>query len=442
MSSSSSNEVTVTNANNTTNIVCDINGNCDDLYGYGTAKFTCSAFQLNSAFTKTVKNGSSKPTSIFTVSVDGSNCDVLDVSMNGGTTFKGSLTSNNNLTVSGTSSLKGGATVTGGSTTDSLLVSGTSSLKGGATVTGGATTDSLVVNGTSSLKGGATVTGGATTDSLVVNGTSSLKGGATVTGGATTDSLVVNGKASLNSGATVKGGLTVDNLTVSGSNSFVPAGTIISYVCKNKPSNPTTSDNGATYTGGNAPVGYLWCDGSSLTTSGSYNGVSNAFMNLYNTVGTIYGGTGTGFNLPNLQGAFLRGCGGQDVSGNNGCGTSVNIRYNGPSAPGNKVSTIDVSGNSSVKCKSDGGIQPHATQQHDHCFIQAGDTASKSSGGGEQMLGANGATHKNPIVTTTSQFNSSWLNTSNVTTVPPETVFVDTVESRPFNYGVYYLIKY
>jgi cytoskeletal protein CcmA (bactofilin family) len=372
--------------------------------------------------------------------------------MNGGTRFNGSLTSNNNFTVKGKTNLNGGATVTGGATTDSLFVNDW------------ATTNSLIVNGTASvngsasLNGGATVTGGLTSSNdFAVNGKASLNGGATVTGGLTSSNdFAVNGKASLNGATTVTGGLTVDNLTVSGSNSFVPAGTIISFVCKNKPSNPTTNDGGSTYTGGNAPTGYLWCDGTSLTTSGKYNGVSNAFMNLYNTIGTIYGGTGTGtsvtgFNLPNLQGAFLRGCGNQTLKNvTNGFGKTVDVSYNGPFAPGSGVSAITKNNYSNIKCdNSSGGVQTHATQQHDHNVGLPDWISKKNGGGGSDWVpwwskGDQSYSYTNPIQTSTTEKVYSADKTVNIAsyTVAPETVFVDTTETRPFNYGVYYLIKY
>jgi microcystin-dependent protein len=49
------------------------------------------------------------------------------------------------------------------------------------------------------------------------------------------------------------------------------------------------------------PAGFLYCDGSSLSTT--------TYANLYNAIGYTYGGSGGSFLLPNTQGYFLRGAG-------------------------------------------------------------------------------------------------------------------------------------
>lgn len=55
------------------------------------------------------------------------------------------------------------------------------------------------------------------------------------------------------------------------------------------------------YAGNNVPVGYMLCDGRSLNISD--------YPELYQAIGTIYGGSGSTFNLPDFRGMFLRGNG-------------------------------------------------------------------------------------------------------------------------------------
>ena len=50
-----------------------------------------------------------------------------------------------------------------------------------------------------------------------------------------------------------------------------------------------------------APTGWLICDGATL------NGDGTSYENLWNAIGTTYGGSGqSSFNLPDLRGEFLR----------------------------------------------------------------------------------------------------------------------------------------
>jgi microcystin-dependent protein len=88
------------------------------------------------------------------------------------------------------------------------------------------------------------------------------------------------------------------NVTMSITNTFnlIPAGTIIMSV-----RNSTTLS------------GYLYCNGAQY--------VSTIYPNLFSVIGTTYGGAQTGqpgtfvFNVPNFQGAFLRGQGSQSFNG-------------------------------------------------------------------------------------------------------------------------------
>ena len=65
----------------------------------------------------------------------------------------------------------------------------------------------------------------------------------------------------------------------------VPVGTIVSF------------GSGAT----DVPNGWLVCDGT------EYDGTDSKYIQLYDVIGNTWGGTGTGFNVPELRGFFLRG---------------------------------------------------------------------------------------------------------------------------------------
>jgi len=80
--------------------------------------------------------------------------------------------------------------------------------------------------------------------------------------------------------------LTSSNLTTATANSLTPAGTII------------------TFGGTSAPSGYLACDGASIDRT--------TYADLFSAIGTTWGSAdANSFNVPNLQGAFLRGAGTQ-----------------------------------------------------------------------------------------------------------------------------------
>ena len=90
---------------------------------------------------------------------------------------------------------------------------------------------------------------------------------------------------------------------------IMPVGTVISYA------------------GDTIPDGWLECDGRLLTAGQE----DNTYRDLYDAIGTSWGGSGESFNLPDLRGLFLRGVAGtsqsdpdkttrtaQTVGGNNG----------------------------------------------------------------------------------------------------------------------------
>jgi hypothetical protein len=79
------------------------------------------------------------------------------------------------------------------------------------------------------------------------------------------------------------------NFSVNSQINLIPAGSIITSVVSS------------------ISQGYLYCDGSSYSTS--------TYANLFSAIGYTFGGAGASFNVPNFKGAFLRGASTQTVGG-------------------------------------------------------------------------------------------------------------------------------
>ena len=73
----------------------------------------------------------------------------------------------------------------------------------------------------------------------------------------------------------------VASMTISGSFTYMPAGTILTYVSST------------------APSGFLYCDGTSVS--------SITYPALFAVIRYSFGGSGDNFNLPDFRGRFLRG---------------------------------------------------------------------------------------------------------------------------------------
>lgn len=58
---------------------------------------------------------------------------------------------------------------------------------------------------------------------------------------------------------------------------------------------------------GTPPPRTLLCDGSAVSKPIALGGVSDAYIALWNAIGSTFGATSTQFNLPDLRGRFLRG---------------------------------------------------------------------------------------------------------------------------------------
>jgi microcystin-dependent protein len=209
------------------------------------------------------------------------------------------------------------------------------------------------------------------------------------------------------------------------------------------------------YTMAVSPDGWLVCDGSLVN--------KIVYGALFGVIGFTFGGSDLSFNIPNYCGAFLRGIG----------------SHNGYSGP------VDIS-----------SVQLHATQTHAHLassvVTEAAHTHTQESHshsattsitdpghvhsqhttnddynntGGNSYPNQNnpsfagwdsagtktwtnidssttGITAGTSIDSTTPSINSATTGITVATTVANSTTSVNATETRPYNYGVYWIIKY
>ena len=146
-----------------------------------------------------------------------------------------------------------------------------------------------------------------------------------------------------------------------------------------------------------APTGWLICNGNTILRS--------TYSNLFAVIGIIYGsGDGsTTFKIPDYRGAFLRGSGTNGLSGF--------TTYTG---------TLNTA-------------QKHATQEHTHPFTT--DFASFFNESGVQS---------NKVAGGSGLAESFGFRLSGTTGNPNTntTILTDVNESRPFNYGINWVIKF
>jgi len=166
------------------------------------------------------------------------------------------------------------------------------------------------------------------------------------------------------------------------------------------------------FTVGTSPDGWLLCDG-------TYYG-KTVYSALYAVIGSTFGVSDTSFNVPNYQGAFLR-------------GTGTNGVYSGPSL---------------------NASQTHATQTHTHIassvVTDPGHTHSQdtinddynNSGGGYPGTTPSFPPYDGAGSKTWNNINSATTGISVATTINNSTTSVDVNETRPYNYGVWWIIKY
>lgn len=170
------------------------------------------------------------------------------------------------------------------------------------------------------------------------------------------------------------------------------------------------------YTLATSPPGWLICNGAAVN--------RGTYASLFAVIGTQFGvGDNVNtFNLPNYQGAFLR-------------GTGTNGSYSGPAL---------------------NASQTHATQTHSHVantsVSDPGHTHTQStvnddfngSGGSAYPSGSNPsfAPYDSAGVRTWTNISSQSTGVTVSTIIQNSTTSTDTNETRPYNFGVYWIIKY
>ncbi len=208
------------------------------------------------------------------------------------------------------------------------------------------------------------------------------------------------------------------------------------------------------YTVNNSPTGWLLCNGTSVN--------KEKYPALYEAIGNTFGGlvTDLSFNLPNYQGAFLRG-----IGANNG--------YSGPSTISSYQGHATQTHNHTATSTVTDGLHRHTQNEHihttstvitdpGHAHTQNTRQDDFSNDGGVPFPEIPSFTSDaGPVIAPWNNINNATTGISATTTVNPtiatmldasSNITVSTTignsttnvatETRPYNYGVYWIIKY
>jgi microcystin-dependent protein len=170
------------------------------------------------------------------------------------------------------------------------------------------------------------------------------------------------------------------------------------------------------YTLATSPPGWLICDGSAISRT--------TYASLFAVIGVTFGpgNNSTTFNLPNYQGAFLR-------------GTGTTGDYSGPSLNASQAHATQTHAHTASSVITDPG--------HAHSQTTANDDFN-NSGGNAYPTGSNPsfAAYDSAGVRTWTNINSSFTGVTVNTTIENSTTSVNANETRPYNFGVNWIIKY
>ena len=171
------------------------------------------------------------------------------------------------------------------------------------------------------------------------------------------------------------------------------------------------------YTMAISPDGWLICDGAAISRL-IYNG-------LFTVISTTFGvgDASATFNLPDYRGAFLR-----------GTGTSPNGTYIGPSLNASQAHATQTHSHTASSVVTD--------PQHSHSQTTVNDDFNNSGGDAYPGTTPSFAGYDSAGSKTWTNINSSSTGISVATTVNNSTTSVNANETRPYNYGVYWIIKY
>lgn len=242
-------------------------------------------------------------------------------------------------------------------------------------------TSELADNAVTTVKIGADqVTGAKIADGSV--GTADLADGAVTTDKMGADQVtgakIANG--TITSADLASGSVDLAKLVAAVQQSLCPPGTIVAYG------------------GGNAPAGWLLCDGTSVPRTGTYAA-------LFTAIGTSFGTeNGASFNVPDFRGRFLRG---RDGGAGRDPDRTTRTAMNLGGALGDLV----------------GSVQGHEFKSHSHNYATPGGTDGHPDGGADR--GSHGYWYGN-----------TGLGLGGVTGLTGGN------ETRPVNAYVNYIIKY
>ena len=167
------------------------------------------------------------------------------------------------------------------------------------------------------------------------------------------------------------------------------------------------------YTVAIAPPGWLICDGSEINRF--------TYAALFATIGVTFGAgdNENTFNLPNYQGAFLR-------------GTGTNGSYSGPALNTHQNHATQTHSHTASSTVTDPG---HAHTQY--TINDDFNGTGRYTGTTPSFAQCDSAGSK-----TWDNINSHGTGVTVATTVANSTTSVNANETRPYNYGVYWIIKY
>lgn len=209
------------------------------------------------------------------------------------------------------------------------------------------------------------------------------------------------------------------------------------------------------YTVAVSPSGWLLCDGASLN--------KIVYAGLFGVIGTTFGGFDLSFNVPNYGGAFLRG-----IGTNNGYVGPSNISTYQPHATQTHahLATSIVSDNGHFHTQSShthGASTNIIDPGHIHSQHTTNDDFNNTGGNNYPNLNnpsfaawdsagsitwsninssSTGITASTSVNATTPNINTSTTGITVSTSVANSTTSVNANETRPYNYGVYWIIKY
>jgi microcystin-dependent protein len=169
------------------------------------------------------------------------------------------------------------------------------------------------------------------------------------------------------------------------------------------------------YTLAVSPPGWLICDGAAVSRL--------TYASLFAVIGTTFGtgDTTTTFNLPNYQGAFLR-------------GTGTNGTYSGPSLNASQTHATQTHAHTASSVVSDPGHAHSQTTVNDDYNGTGGDNYPEGSNPSFGPYDSAGSR-------TWTNISSQSTGVTVATTVGNNTTFTDANETRPYNFGVYWIIK-